>query len=101
MTIRSERSGPNTIVLYLSGRLDTISSPGFEQKVNDLIENSTGMILDLKELVYISSSGLHVLLQIQKTMSALDQKLIIRNCGGSVRDVFDMTGFSTIVTLED
>jgi len=86
--------------LFLSGRLDTASSSTFELKLNELIDGTLDIIFDLKDLSYISSSGLHVLLQAQKTMTAHNRKLSIRNLGGAVKDVFEMTGFDTIVTLE-
>ena len=100
MTIRSEKPDGNSIVLYLSGRLDTASSSAFEHKLNEFMDGTADVVFDLKELSYISSSGLHVLLQAQKTMTAKNRKLVMRNVGGAVKDVFEMTGFNTIITLE-
>ena len=100
MNIRSEQLDQNSVAIFLSGRLDTASSPAFEVKVNELIDGTTDIVFDFKELSYISSSGLHVLLLAQKTMSANKRKLVLRNVTGAVKDVFEMTGFNTIVTLE-
>ena len=102
MTIRSEQLDKDTMVLFLSGRLDTVSSSKCELELNKiLIKGTFNIIFDLKELDYISSSGLHVLLQTQKMMAVNNRKLVIRNIGGVVKDVFDMTGFSTIFTFEE
>jgi len=100
MTIQSKQLDRDSKIIFLSGRLDTASSPAFEQKINELVDGTVDIIFDLKDLGYISSSGLHVLLLAQKTMSANNRKLVIRNPSGSVKNVFDMTGFSKIVTLE-
>ena len=100
MTIRSERLDQDSIVLFLSGRLDTASSSALELNLNELIDGTADMVFDLKDLSYISSSGLRVLLQAQKTMTANNRKLAVRNANGSVKDVFEMTGFNSIVTLE-
>jgi len=100
MTIRSEQINDDSMALYLSGRLDTTSSPAFELKINELIDGTIDIIFDLKDLSYISSSGLHVLILTHKLMNANGKKLIIRNITGSVKDVFDMTGFSSIITME-
>jgi len=88
------------MVLFLSGKLDTASSSTFELELNELIDGTIDIIFDFKDLSYISSSGLHVLLLAQKMMTAKKRKLVMRNVGGSVKDVFEMTGFSKIVTLE-
>ena len=100
MTIRTERPAPDSMVLFLSGRLDTASSCAFELNLNELIDGTADIIFDFKDLGYISSSGLHVLLQAQKTMTAKNRKLVMRNVSGAVKDVFEMTGFTSIVTLE-
>jgi len=101
MTIRSEYLDQNSLVLFLSGRLDTASSLAFEAKINELVDSTLDVTLDLKDLTYISSSGLHALLQVQKKLAANEHKLTARNASGLVKDVFIMTGFSTIVTMEE
>ena len=100
MTIHSERVDQDSIIIFLSGRLDTASSSAFELKINELVDGTADIIFDLKDLNYISSSGLHVLLLAQKTLTSNNRKLVIRNADGSVRTVFEMTGFNKIVTLE-
>ena len=101
MIVRSEKPDQSSLILFLSGRLDTVTSSTLEQKFNELIDGTLGIIFDLKELSYISSSGLHLFLQVQRTMSANNRRLVVRNATGSVKDVFFMTGFNRIITLEE
>jgi len=101
MIIRSEQSDKNSLILFLSGRLDTASSSVFEIKITELVDTALDVVLDLKDLTYISSSGLHVLLQVQKKLAANEHKLIVRNANGLVKDVFIMTGFNNIVAMEE
>jgi len=100
MTIKSELYDNKHLVLFISGKLDTASAATFECELNRLIDGTIDVILDLKELCYISSSGLHVLLQIQKLMNINKRKLVIKNMKEAVRDVFQMTGFIELVTEE-
>ena len=100
MDIRLERLNEKTVVFFLSGRLDTVSSYSFEHELNRLIDGNIDIILDLKDLSYICSSGLHLLLHAHMTMNANNRKLVIRNVGVSVKDVFEMTGFTSVITLE-
>lgn len=86
-----------TLTVVLDGRLDTITSPELE---NILIENSTdvtALIFDCKKLMYVSSAGLRVLLANQKRMNG-SMKLV--NVCELVMEVFEMTGFVDVLTIE-
>jgi anti-sigma B factor antagonist len=87
--------------MFLSGRLDTTTAPQFERKIKQLEDDMTELILDFSELTYISSMGLRVLLQTHKAMSAKKQKLVIQNLGESIREVFEMTGFISLLLEEE
>jgi anti-sigma B factor antagonist len=100
MTIESERTG-NVMVMTLSGRLDTATAPQLERKIKQWGEDITELTLDFTELSYISSMGLRVLLQTQKTMSAQGRKLFIKNMNESIREVFEMTGFIRLMVQEE
>ena len=88
----------DTLTITLSGRLDTVSAPAFEEQIKDLTGVKT-LVLDLKDLSYISSAGLRVLLTAQKRMNQ-QGSMVLRNVCPSVRDVLDITGFSGILTIE-
>ena len=100
MKIKMERVDRNSVVLFLSGRLDTTSASTFERKLKQFVERSIDITLDFKELNYISSSGLHVLLQTLKVMNKNKRKFIIKNICELVREVFEMTGFIDLITVE-
>ena len=81
----------------LNGRLDTSTAPEMEKKLSSL-EGVTALELDLSGLEYISSAGLRVLLAIQKVMNK-QGSMVLHNVNESVREVFDITGFSDIFTF--
>lgn len=101
MIIQSERTGKSALVMSLSGRLDTATAPQLERKIKQWGEEITELTLDFLDLTYISSMGLRVLLQTQKTMNAQGRKLIIRNMNESIREVFEMTGFINLLVQEE
>lgn len=85
----------------LLGRLDTTTAPDLENELKeDLNEGLKDYVLDLKELEYISSAGLRVLLFIQKSVSSMEGSLLIRNVRPEIMEVFEITGFSDILTIE-
>lgn len=89
----------DTITFKLEGRLDTTTSPEFENKIKEELAGVKTLILDLKNLKYISSSGLRVILTAQKNMNQLGEMKLI-NVSEMVMEVFEMTGFSNILTIE-
>jgi anti-sigma B factor antagonist len=101
MTIEHNRINKTTVVLTLTGRLDTASSPLLEQKIKQWGEDIKELILDFSGLSYISSMGLRVLLHSKKEMELESRKLTIKNMGASVRDVFEMTGFLQLMVEEE
>lgn len=86
------------LIIKLSGRLDTFSAPQLEEVISDLSDLNT-LVFDLKNLVYISSAGLRILLTAQKKMNRLGKMKII-NVSEDVMDILEMTGFSSIMTIE-
>lgn len=83
----------------LEGRLDTITSPNLECKINDATPDATKLILDFAKLDYISSAGLRVLLGAAQAMDGKGD-MVVRNLNPSVREVFDLTGFSNLFNIE-
>ena len=88
-----------TSTLVLEGRLDTLTAPELEEKVEDIIDSTEKLIFDLEQLEYISSAGLRVLLGAVQEMEDKGE-MIIRHPSKSVREVFDLTGFSRLFTIE-
>ena len=83
----------------VEGRLDTNTSPELEARINEVIGNANKLIMDLGNLEYISSAGLRVLLGAVQQMEGKGE-MIVRNLSQAVREVFDLTGFSRLFTIE-
>ena len=86
--------------IEIIGRLDTITSSELSDSVNSLITNDIELIFDCKNLEYISSSGLRVVIATHKQMMTGSGKFIVRNLNEEVKSVFDLTGFSNILNIE-
>ena len=98
MKINNQKEGTQ-LVIALEGRLDTTSAPQLDEAVKASIAGVENLVMDFTALEYISSAGLRVLLSTQKVMNK-QGKMVIRNANDVVKEVFDMTGFSDILTLE-
>ena len=98
MTIHKAMNG-SSLTLTIEGRLDTTTSPMLEAEMKRSINGVTELILDFAALEYVSSAGLRVLLAAQKVMNK-QGKMILRHVGETVMDVFEVTGFSDILTIE-
>lgn len=94
-----KESHDTDLTLKLRGRLDTSTAPELEGEIKTCLEGVQSLTLDLKELEYISSAGLRVLLSAQKAMNK-QGSMVVRNVNPIVRDVFDITGFSDFLTIE-
>ena len=88
-----------TAVFFLEGRLDTITSPDLEKELKEVLPETTELIMDLEKLEYISSAGLRVLLSAQKTMMKQGE-MKIRHVNEMIMEIFEVTGFSDILTIE-
>ena len=89
----------SSMEFVLSGRLDTTTAPELEAQVKGNLENIEKLCFDFKDLEYISSAGLRVLLGAQKIMSK-QGSMVVKNCSEEVKYVFDVTGFTDILTIE-
>ena len=98
MTIEIKRNAEETII-ELTGRLDTITAPALDKTINEDIEGTKNLILDIKGLEYISRAGLRVLRGAQKNMQKIGTMKVINVCE-SIMDIFEMTGFADILTIE-
>ena len=84
------------------GRLDTPASQEVGKAVEPVINNASGtIVLDCRQLEYISSSGRRIFLTIRKAASAQGGKVIVKGINGDIRSVFLMTGFLNLFEIED
>ena len=88
-----------TATLKLIGRLDTTGAPALDAELDNCLKGATELVLDLEELSYISSAGLRVLLKAQKVMKTQGSMKLI-HVGEGIMEVFDITGFVDILTIE-
>ena len=98
LNIDQKKDGAN-LVIGLEGRLDTSTAPQLETAVNDAIAGVTDLKFDFTKLEYISSAGLRVLLSTQKIMNKQGD-MVVKNCSDEIKDIFEVTGFSDILTIE-
>ena len=98
MTINKEKNG-NSLMIAVDGRLDTVTAPQLEEELKASIDGITDLTFDFAKLVYISSAGLRVLLSAQKTMNKQGSMKLV-NVGSEIKDIFDVTGFADILTIE-
>ena len=98
MTIEIKRNTEETII-NLVGRLDTTTAPALDKTINEDITDAKNLVLDIKGLEYISSAGLRVLLGAQKKMQKIGSMKVINVCE-AIMEVFEMTGFADILTIE-
>lgn len=98
MTIEIKKTGTATVI-EIAGRLDTTTAPVLDKTICEDISENSDLTLDLKNLEYISSAGLRVLLSAQKRMQK-SGSMKLRNVCEEVMDVFEMTGFADILKIE-
>ena len=98
MTIEKILDGKK-MTLLLEGRLDTTTAPQLEADLKTDLNGVEELLMDFEKLEYSSSAGLRVLLSAQKTMNK-QGKMVICHVNETIRDVFEVTGFSEILTIE-
>ncbi len=98
MTINTKKDG-NEMTIAISGRLDTSTAPKLEAAIKDDIGGIRNLIIDVKDLDYISSAGLRVLLSTQKIMNQ-QGKMKVVNVNETVMEIFEITGFTDILTID-
>ena len=97
--IKSSNLDGSRLTVALEGRIDTLTAPQLESDLKPLLNGVSELVLDFAQVAYISSAGLRVLLSTHKLMLAAGGTLTISNTVDAVREVFEITGFSDILTL--
>ena len=99
MDVTKKQNG-SELLLELSGSIDSGTSPELNAVIEQSLKGINSLILDFKKIDYISSAGLRVLLATFKTLSGRVGNMIIRYPNQNVMDIFTMTGFDNILTIE-
>jgi len=98
----SEKTEGGADVICLSGRLDAYAANDLEQKLNSLISaKQICLVLDLKEMDYISSSGLRVFLATLKSVTKQKGDIRLACLQSSVKEVFELSGFTQMFKMFD
>ena len=98
MTIEKNLNGTE-LTVTITGRLDTTTAPQLEAEFKQSINGIEKLVLDFANLEYLSSAGLRVLLAAQKAMNKQGE-MVIRNVNQTVNEIFEVTGFIDILTIE-
>jgi anti-sigma B factor antagonist len=98
MTIQTVLNGENAKIIVV-GRLDTQTAPELEKEIDAVISNVIDLTFDMAGLDYVSSAGLRVILKAQKIMNTKGSMKLV-GVNDSIMEVFDITGFLDILTIE-
>jgi anti-anti-sigma factor len=91
-----------TTIISVKGRMDAVSSPGFEKQLLELMDQGQkDFVIDLGELEYISSAGLRVILGTVKKLKEKEGRLFLCALKDIVREIFEISGFAAIVPTCD
>lgn len=95
-TLRNENG---TLFITVSGRLDTVTSMDLQNKLNENGYANVDIDFDFKDVEYISSAGLRLVLALQKQVMETENKLVIRNVNKVVHEIFSVAGFTKTLTI--
>lgn len=98
LNIETNKNG-GELTIALEGRLDTMTAPELEAVIKGNVDDANDLIFDFANLAYVSSAGLRVLLSAHKLMMKKGS-MVIKNTPEEVKDTFEITGFSDILTIE-
>ena len=98
MTIEKKINN-DAVTLIVSGRLDTQTAPELENELDSILSGLKELTFDMTNLEYVSSAGLRVILKAQKAMNA-QGSMKLTGVNDSIMEVFDITGFLDILTIE-
>ena len=97
----SSQSSQGRVTIGIEGRIDTTNYNEFETSVNKALEEKPAeVIMDCSMLSYISSSGLRIFLTIHKRMMGTGGKLTLKSMQPAIKEIFDISGFSSIFNIE-
>ena len=99
MIINKRQDGAR-LTISIEGRLDTATSPELAEELNGSLDGVKNLVFDFTLLEYISSSGLRVLITAQKQMNKQNGTMVVKNPSELVMEVFEVTGFVDILTIE-
>ena len=98
IAVEKNKNGTD-FAIALEGRLDTTTAPQLEKELKEDVNGVTELTFDFSKLEYISSAGLRVLLSAQKIMNKQGEMKVI-GVNDTIMEIFEVTGFSDILTID-
>ena len=89
-----------TLTVVISGNIDTVTAPELDSQLQENLSGIKDLVLDFAAVDYISSAGLRVILMANQQLEDADGTMTIKNANDDVRDVFEMTGFDSLLNLD-
>ena len=100
-TLKVETSLNGTeLTVFAHGRINTSTAPAFDEEISPYLESITSLILDFEDLIYLSSTGLALLLKYQKAMTAKNGTLLVRHPCDTVYTILEASGFTAVLAIE-
>jgi anti-sigma B factor antagonist len=99
LEIKTEENG-DQIVIKPEGKVDTNTASDLREEMVKHVDSFAQIIMDLEKMVYISSAGLRVFLELDQALKAKGKTLKVKNVNGPIMDVFEMTGFASVLEFE-
>lgn len=90
----------NSLTVAVTGSIDTVTAPQLDSLLQENWDGVTELIMDFAEVDYISSAGLRVILMANQQMEECDGSMTVRNINEDIREIFEMTGFDSLLDLE-
>ncbi len=97
--VNKEQNG-SELTITLEGILDTPGAPTLSEALDGCYSGLTKLIFEFKDLEYLTSAGLRVLLEAQQEMDDIDGEMILKNVSDDIMEVFELTGFDGVLTIE-
>lgn len=98
MHIKQNKEGKK-LTVNVSGRIDTTTAPQFSDFLKEQLPGVEELVIDLKEVDYISSAGLRAILFAQKIMNS-QGSMVVTNVNSDIMETFELTGFTEILTIK-
>jgi stage II sporulation protein AA (anti-sigma F factor antagonist) len=99
MIVRQE---DQAVVVSVTGRMDAVTASQFDKRLETLMtEGATHIIVNFRDLEYISSAGLQTILATAKKLENISGEILLANLSGAVKEVFEISGFDTIFRIFD
>ena len=100
MTVKKEKDN-NKLIVRITGSVDANTSEELRNEIIDELDDIAVVWFDMKEMDYISSAGLRVLLETYQTIGPDEGKIVLANVREELREIFVLTGFSGFMEMND